>query len=577
MTCTASSLAAGTTTSFVVRVSVAASVLPGTTISNSATVTSADPDPDPSNNGASATTTITAGADLRITKAAPPGIAGTDVTFTLNVLNDGPSDASAVTVTDVLDSTFTFRDASPGYAEVAGTVTCVVPQLLAGDDVDVTITASIDSGFTGTLPNTASVTANTPDPIPADNTVTIDVPVSAVADLAITKSVTPDPIVPGTNATYTIAVTNSGPSDSTALVTDTLPPSLAFSSADAVCTASGATVTCDLGTLRSAATISFAMDVAVLPTATGAIVNTATVAGSATDPDPANDTATISTPTAPSVDLEITKTATTTHYVPGGPLSFEITVANHGPSTATDARATDPLPPTLTDAAWTCTANCTPSSGVGSVDTAVTLAPGARSVIVVTAIVAPGTTGVVVNVASVEGGGSTQVAGAEVMPGRSISGHVFDDLNRNGRLDPGEPDIAGVVVRLTGAGPDGVLGTADDVPVASVTTSSPYVFANLAAGAYRVTVDTGTVPSGLVATGDFDGSTDSRADVVLGSDQSVTGVDFGYADAPAVGSGGSGLPFTGGQFGMSFAVAAGAILAGAPMVLARRRRRVAER
>jgi LPXTG-motif cell wall-anchored protein len=91
-------------------------------------------------------------------------------------------------------------------------------------------------------------------------------------------------------------------------------------------------------------------------------------------------------------------------------------------------------------------------------------------------------------------------------------------------------------------------------------------------GTYRVSIETGTVPSALVATGDFDGGTDSRADVVLGSDQSVTGVDFGYDDAPAVGSGGSGLPFTGGQFGMSFAVAAGAILAGALMFLVGRRR-----
>jgi hypothetical protein len=72
--------------------------------------------------------------------------------------------------------------------------------------------------------------------------------------------------------------------------------------------------------------------------------------------------------------------------------------------------------------------------------------------------------------------------------------------------------------------------------------------------------------------GDFDGGTDSVADVVLTSDQSVAGVDFGYADAPAVGSGGSGLPFTGGQFGMSFAVAAGAILAGALMSFVSRRR-----
>ena len=75
----------------------------------------------------------------------------------------------------------------------------------------------------------------------------------------------------------------------------------------------------------------------------------------------------------------------------------------------------------------------------------------------------------------------------------------------------------------------------------------------------------------MVGTGDFDGGTDASADVVVTSGQSVAGVDFGYADAPVVGSGGSGLPFTGGQFGMSFAVAAGAILAGALILLGFRR------
>ena len=464
VTCTAGTIAAGATTTRTIIVTVLPTVAAGTVISNTATVAATITDPTPADNTATAITTITTGADLSLTKTAPPSVAGTDVMFTINVLNNGPSDASDVTITDALEPALTFVGASPGCSEASGTVTCVLPQLLAGADVDVTITAAIDPGFTGPLPNTATVTAGTPDPNPADNTVTIDVPISAVADLAISKSVSPDPIVPGTNATYTIEVTNNGPSDTAALVTDALPAELSFSSAaGATCTASGSAVTCDLGTLDPGRTVAFTITVAVDPTATGTIDNNATVTGNAPDPDPANDTVTISTPSVPAVDLEITKTATSTHYEPGGPLTFEITVVNHGPSSAAGARVTDPLPPTLTDATWTCDANCTPSSGTGSVDTTVTLAPGAGSVITVAATVAPGTTGVVVNVASVEGGGSTQVAGAEVMPAGRISGHVFDDLNRNGRLDPGEPDLTGVLVHLTGAGPDGVLGTGDDV------------------------------------------------------------------------------------------------------------------
>ena len=261
-------------------------------------------------------------------------------------------------------------------------------------------------------------------------------------------------------------------------------------------------MTCDLGTLRSAATILVSR--VILRSSrppTGAIVNTATVRRKRDRSDPANDTATISTPTAPSVDLDTTKTATTTHYVPGGPpLVRDRRVANHGPSTATDARVTDPLPPTLTDAGVDVhcgTARRRPGSD--SVDTASPLRPGARSVIVVTVIVAPDTTGVVVNVAFRRGRRFDAVAGAEVMPGRASAVTSSTTSAATAGFDPGEPEIAGVVVRLTRRGDRSVrVGTAIRAARA-VTTSSPYVYANLAAGAYRVTVDTGTVPSGLVA------------------------------------------------------------------------------
>lgn len=39
-----------------------------------------------------------------------------------------------------------------------------------------------------------------------------------------------------------------------------------------------------------------------------------------------------------------------------------------------------------------------------------------------------------------------------VPPARSIGGTVFDDQNRNGELDPGEPGIPGVSIRLTNTG-----------------------------------------------------------------------------------------------------------------------------
>ena len=62
---------------------------------------------------------------------------------------------------------------------------------------------------------------------PAPVTTTVNPP--PMSDLSITMSGTPDPVDAGSNLTYTIKATNSGPStDPDAVVTDTLPANVTF-------------------------------------------------------------------------------------------------------------------------------------------------------------------------------------------------------------------------------------------------------------------------------------------------------------------------------------------------------------
>ncbi|MCW5851639.1 MAG: hypothetical protein KIT87_16315 [Anaerolineae bacterium] len=70
----------------------------------------------------------------------------------------------------------------------------------------------------------------------------------------------------------------------------------------------------------------------------------------------------------------------------------------------------------------------------------------------------------------------------------TINGVVFNDLNGNGTREGGEPGIPNVTVTLYTAGPDNVLGTPDDVPVASTTTdpNGVYTFPNVTPGIYEV-------------------------------------------------------------------------------------------
>jgi uncharacterized repeat protein (TIGR01451 family) len=98
------------------------------------------------------------------------------------------------------------------------------------------------------------------------------------ADLALTKSDSPDPVTAGNNLTYTIKVENPGALPATEVrVTDKLPSAVDFVSATGgVCQRNGDTVTCDLGQVNAATTAT--VTIVVKTTKQGTLSNTATVA-----------------------------------------------------------------------------------------------------------------------------------------------------------------------------------------------------------------------------------------------------------------------------------------------------------
>src|SRR5262249_1045916 len=141
---------------------------------------------------------------------------------------------------------------------------------------------------TGALTNTATVTPplGVTDPVPGDNSDADTNPVGPKAELGISKLSSPNPYVPGSPLTYTLVVTNGGPSDaSTARVQDTLPAPLA--SFAWTCTASGAGANCGsasgtgsidaLVTLPVGTHATFAVSGTVPANTTGPLTNTATV------------------------------------------------------------------------------------------------------------------------------------------------------------------------------------------------------------------------------------------------------------------------------------------------------------
>lgn len=299
----------------------------------------------------SVTTPITRSADLAVTKAAvaDTAVAGGGATFTVSVTNTGPSDASAVVLTDLLPAPLVFdAAASDGSCAVVTTdVVCDLGTVDAGSSRSITISASLPPDAPpGTVVNTATASSDVPDPDDTDDSASAPVEVTYEADLSVTKTSAADSVLLGDTMTYTLAVTNSGPSDAADVVlTESIPAGTsAVTPLPAGC-AGTVEITCDLGDVPAGDTRTVRVEIDVPDTTPlGPLDNIATVTSTTADPDP-DDNASIATVEAVAhADITLTKTLLTENPIAGEPLQFLLTVTNNGPTVAPNAGLSDPVP-----------------------------------------------------------------------------------------------------------------------------------------------------------------------------------------------------------------------------------------
>jgi uncharacterized repeat protein (TIGR01451 family) len=390
-TCELGTLSAGAQAT----ITVVATPLRAGTFTNLVTVTANEPDPNPDNNVDTESATATGNADLAIIKQATPNPVGLGeiLQYRMSVRNNGPAEATNVVVQDLLPAGVTLIDVRSSQGSCTGTtlLTCNLGRLASGGSARIGIRVRVKSE--GDLLNVARVTADQPDPNPANNIDSVETKVStvepeAVADLGVTKTASASTVFVDDTVTYTIVATNHSPDPATGvIVTDTLPQGatlVSIAPSQGTCNGAGI-IECEIGTLAGGA--SATVTLVVRATIEGPFDNFVQVVGNEVDQVPGNDEATVPGTVLPTTSpnppippnppsgpaLDVTKTASTLRPALDDAVTFTITVTNKTSSALNNVVVTDPLPAGLslisvTVSEGSCTGTTTVRCDFGTLD-----------------------------------------------------------------------------------------------------------------------------------------------------------------------------------------------------------------
>lgn len=234
---------------------------PGT-ITNAAAAASDLPDFDVESNTGEAVARVTHLANLAVTQTAPAEVFITQpVTFTVEVSNQGPH-AAPVMLTSPLPAGVVFMEAAGAGWTCSpladGELTCHYPALAAGESASLEVWMQ-----TGNEPGAVTLAAAVSSTDVADREVENNehqqkVLVRPAANLALAQTASAAEVKPGAALTYTLNVTNTGPSSASGVViTSELPEGTGFFSASSslggsACSHAKGVVTCEINRARNA-------------------------------------------------------------------------------------------------------------------------------------------------------------------------------------------------------------------------------------------------------------------------------------------------------------------------------------
>jgi uncharacterized repeat protein (TIGR01451 family) len=415
ISCSGAAAPAGLSGTVVLVVQVNAGTASGTTITDTVTVNSTNQAFGANSATATDLVATSTQADLALATVATPAtvIAGNDITYTQTVTNNGPASASNVSFTEAIPTNTTSVSVSApvGWSCTTTTsVVCTVSSLAANASADIIVVVNVAPTIAaGTITANSSVSATTSDPNSTNNSTIVTTPVVDKCNLGVTDSGTPNPVLAGGDITYSQIVTNPGPSNCTAGTFSELTPSKTTFVSVSVVTTGGGTWTCPNAAPvactnpsvppGSTATITAVYQV-IAGTAAGTLINdTANVASSTYDTNPANDSATVTIAVASATqsDVSVTNSGSPNPVSAGQNITYSQTVMNAGPAAASSTiTLTETLPANTSfvslsgPAGWTCTSAAPYTCSIASL--AVNASANFTFVVTVNTTVASGST-----------------------------------------------------------------------------------------------------------------------------------------------------------------------------------------
>ncbi len=345
--CSLSDMLPGAVTSIDVVFLVPADWDPAVPLVNAATVSATEPDAEPGNDAGDSTSTVVQEADLSITVVDDPDPvqAGGVVAYTITIANAGPSDAADVVVASTFPEGFGDVVVTTGCTEDPdGTPTCSAGAVAADGTLEVLIELGIDPATpAGSIDATFEVSSSAGETTPGDESVTETTAIEVSADLTVTIADDVDPVQPGDPITYTVEVTNNGPSNAAGVRAEiTIGDGGSLTEVPDGCTDEGGLV-CTWESLDAEATATVEVETTA-PDAEGTHTTSVTVSHDTAEAAEGDEDASEETLVARVADLVLTAALDPETVSIGGQTTLTASIANGGPSDVDDAVATITLP-----------------------------------------------------------------------------------------------------------------------------------------------------------------------------------------------------------------------------------------